>query len=71
FNWDGHDAAYFLLAEDGRVTLLVALTLETPPRLVVCNISSPNDRSQNIRVLLPLLLGSLRINGITMSIAAV
>jgi hypothetical protein len=72
FDWDGHDAAYYLLnTGDGNVTMLVAVTIQTPQRLVVCNISSPNERSQSIRVMLPTLLATLTINGVVMDPAAV
>ena len=72
FDWDSHDAAYYLLNNgDGSVTMLVAVAIDNPPRLVVCNISSPDDYSQSIRVMLPNLLGSLAINGNTMDLTAV
>jgi hypothetical protein len=72
FDWDGHDAAYYLLnTGDGNVTMLLAVTIQTPQRLVVCNISSPDERSQSIRVMLPMLLASLTINGAVMDPSAV
>lgn len=72
FDWDGHDAAYYLLNNgDGNVTMLVAVSIDNPPRLVVCNISSPDNRAEGIRVLLPHLFSSLTINGETMSLDAV
>jgi hypothetical protein len=72
FNWDNHDAAYYLLNNgDGSVGMLVAVAVETPQRLVVCNISSPWRSSQTIRVMLPYLLGNLSINGDTMDLRAV
>ncbi len=72
FEWDGHDAAYYLLnTGDGNVTMLLALMLQSPPQLVVCNISSPDERAQSIRVMLPNLLGSLTINGLSMDLEAV
>jgi hypothetical protein len=72
FEWDGHDAAYYLLNNgDGSVSMLIALTVQPLQRMIVCNISSPNDRSQSIRVMLPNLLGTLTVNGVTMDLAAV
>jgi hypothetical protein len=72
FDWDGHNAAYYLLnTGDGNVTMLVAVIIQKPQRLIVCNISSPDERSQSIRVMLPTLLATLTINGVVMDTAAV
>lgn len=72
FEWDGMDAAYYLMnTGDGSVTLLIAVSLKSPLRLIVCNISSPNERSHFIRFMLPQLLHNLTINGSTLDISAV
>ncbi len=72
FQWDGHDAAYYLLNNgDGNVTMLLAVTTTTPQRLVVCNISTPDHYAQSIRVMLPNVLGNLTINGVPMDMTDV
>lgn len=63
FIWADHDAAYYLANNgDGSLSILLALVV-TPPRLVVCNISSPAGKAASIRALLPRLLGTLQIDG--------
>lgn len=70
FKWDGHDAAYYLLnPNDGSVSLLVAVALSAQKRLVVCNFSSPAQDAAEIRAMLPEILSSLTINGVSMDIA--
>jgi hypothetical protein len=62
FNWDHHDAAYYLLNNrNNTVTLLLALGLPGH-NLVVCHISSPVEQADRIRPLLPQLLESLTVN---------
>lgn len=71
FNWDGQDAAYYLLNDgDGNLSMLIAVAISTPQRLVVCRFSSPASQADQIRDLLPILLGTLSINGITMDMNA-
>jgi hypothetical protein len=71
FDWDGHDAAYYLLNNnDGNLSVLVAVALLSPKRLVVCNFSSPTQQAVGIRAMLPQILSSLTINGVSMDIAA-
>src|SRR5688572_4328051 len=71
FEWDGHDAAYYLLNNnDGNLSVLVAVALLSPKRLVVCNFSSPTQQADGIRAMLPQILSSLTINGVSMDIAA-
>ncbi|MBZ0281289.1 MAG: hypothetical protein K8L97_11155 [Anaerolineae bacterium] len=72
FTWDGHDAAYYLLNNgNGNVTILMAITLHTDGKLVICNVSSPSNKADSIRVSLPHLLGSLSIDGVRMNAEAV
>ncbi len=72
FEWDGHDAAYYLLNDgDGNLSVLLAVALTVPPRLVVCNFSSPVDDATNIRPMLPQILSSLTINGASMDVDAI
>jgi hypothetical protein len=72
FEWDGHDAAYYLLNDgEGNRSVLLAVALNTPPRLVVCNFSSPAADAINIRAMLPEVLSSLTINGTSMDIGAI
>lgn len=72
FEWDGHDAAYYLLNDgEGNRSVLLAFALQRPQRLVVCNFSSPAADAHNIRAMLPSVLSSLTINGTSMDISAI
>lgn len=72
FTWDGHDAAYYLLNNgNGNVTMLMAITMHSNDKLVICNVSSPMEKASSIRVSLPQLLGTLTIDGVRMNAAAV
>jgi hypothetical protein len=71
FDWDGQDAAYYLLNDgDGNLSMLLAIALSNPQRLVVCLFSSPASQADQIRAMLPDVLGTLSINGITMDMDA-
>ena len=63
FEWDHHDAAYYLLNNrDGTLTLLLAMGL--PGRkLLVSHISLPESHAARLRPLLPNLLATLTVNG--------
>jgi hypothetical protein len=64
FDWDGHDAAYYLFNDgDGGLSMLLAVAISSPPRLVVCNFTAPAEKSTAIRQLLPQLLSTLSVNG--------
>lgn len=70
FDWDGHDAAYYLLNDgDGSKSILMAVALETPQKLIVCNFTSPANQSQRIRAMLPEILSTLTINGVNMDMS--
>lgn len=70
FDWDGHDAAYYLLNdEDGNRSILMAVALKTPEKLIVCNFTAPGNQSQHIRTMLPTILSSLTINGVALDIS--
>jgi hypothetical protein len=72
FEWDGHDAAYYLLNDgDANMSILLAVALNRPQRLVVCNFSSPATSATEIRRLLPEILSTLTINGTSMNISAI
>ncbi len=71
FDWDGHDAAYYLLSDkDGSRTIVLAVALPGQDKLVVCNASTTSRDATRIRALLPDVLASLTVNGIHMSTAA-
>ncbi|MBZ0286421.1 MAG: hypothetical protein K8I30_02320, partial [Anaerolineae bacterium] len=71
FEWDGQDAAYYLLNDgDGNLSVLIAIAISAPQRLVVCRFSSPAKQAGQIRAMLPEVLGSLRINGTSMNMDA-
>lgn len=63
FDWDHHDAAYYLLNNlDGTVTMLLALGMPDARGLVVCHVSVPVAQAQRIRQYLPELLATLTID---------
>ena len=67
FDWDGRDAAYYLLNDgDGNLSVLLAVAIPTPKRLVVCNFSSPAAQASQIRLMLPQILSTLTINGVAL-----
>jgi hypothetical protein len=71
FDWDHHDAAYYLLNNrDGTVTLLLAMGLSDGQRLVVSHISLPESQADRLRPLLPELLGSLTIDNVSVDVTA-
>ncbi|MBL8161061.1 MAG: hypothetical protein JNJ61_03690 [Anaerolineae bacterium] len=71
FTWADHDAAYYLANNgNGNLSMLLALVVTQPPRLVVCNISSPEGKAASIRDVLPRLLGTLQIDDQPLQAAA-
>jgi hypothetical protein len=63
FDWDGYDAAYYLL-NDGEGSLKMVLGLAMPDnQLLGCNISAPSHLATRIRRSLPTVLSSLTVNG--------
>ena len=71
FDWDHHDAAYYLLNNrDGTMTLLLALALPDHSNLVVSHVSLPADQTNRIQTFLPDLLSSLTIDGKTLEVSA-
>ncbi|MCB9453115.1 MAG: hypothetical protein H6672_16910 [Anaerolineaceae bacterium] len=71
FHWDQYDAAYYLLnSGDGTITMLLALIVEDPPRMIVCNINAPLDKAAHIRMSLPLVFGDFTINGQQVDVSA-
>ncbi len=71
FDWDQHDAAYYLLNNrDGTVTMLLALGMPDGRSLVVCHVSVPDDQAQRIREDLPDLLSTLTIDDQPLDAAA-
>jgi hypothetical protein len=63
FQWDGYDAAYYLL-NDGEGSLKMVLGLAMPDnQFIGCNISAPAHLATRIRRSLPTVLSSLTVNG--------
>lgn len=64
FEWNGNDAAYYLLNDgDGNVTLVLGVVLPDMGILLTSSISAPTAHSGRIRETLPDLLNGLQING--------
>jgi len=71
FDWDGYDAAYYLLNDsNGNLSVLLAVAIPTPKRLVVSNFSAPAVQAPEIRDMLPEILSTLKINGVSLDTAA-
>jgi len=71
FEWDHHDAAYYLLNNnDNTVTLLLALGLPDSNKMVVCHVSAPVTHADRVRPLLPDLLDTLTVNDIALDASA-
>lgn len=67
FDWDGHEAAYYLLTgEDGAKTIVIAVEANRPDRLVVINVSMPASEESRVRDMLPEVLDQMRINGVAL-----
>jgi hypothetical protein len=67
FDWDKHDAAYYLGNNgDGNLMLVIGVALGDNKRLVVCNVTSRADKVARIRTLVPQVLRSLTVDGATM-----
>jgi hypothetical protein len=64
FDWNGYDAAYYLLNDgEGTVTMVLGVALTGKSVLLTTSISAPVDYSYRIRESLPQLLDGLQING--------
>lgn len=71
FHWDEYEAAYYLLnAGDGTLTMLIALVVGDPPRLVVCNINAPAEKAAHIRTALPLIFRNFSIDDKQLDVGA-
>lgn len=71
FDWDNHDAAYYLLSDkDGSRTIVVAVALTGQTKLVVCNASTTAKDADRIRKLLPDVLDTLTVNDERMDTSA-
>lgn len=67
FTWSAHHAAYYLLTgSDGTRTMVLAVALPVSGKIVVCNISMPPEYVPRVGVMLPDILGGIRINGVTL-----
>lgn len=70
FDWDHHDAAYYLLNNrDGTLTLLLAMSLPRH-KMIVCHISMPESHADRVRPMLPDLLRTLTVNDTPIDAAA-
>jgi hypothetical protein len=67
FDWNGHEAAYYLLtAHDGANTIVIAVEA-TVDKLVMCNVSMPEAETHRVRDMLPQLLEGFTVNEEDMS----
>lgn len=67
FEWDHHQAAYYLLSTGGGMrTLVLVLALSGEQKVVVCNLSVPSVEANRIRTITPLILDGLTVDGETL-----
>jgi hypothetical protein len=67
FDWDNHDAAYYLVNNgDGNLMLVIGVALADSKRMVVCNVTSRVEKVSRIRTLVPQVLRSLTVDGTPM-----
>lgn len=72
FEWDGNDAAYYLVNDTNQnVSLVMAVVIANKSQLVAINISCPSERANSIRASLPTLLADLWVNGALMSVPGI
>lgn len=63
FEWDGHDAAYYLLSSSNSIkTIVLAVETQIDHRLVICNINMPASEAERVRRMLPEILDGLMID---------
>lgn len=64
FEWDGRDAAYYLLTSaNAAKTIVLAVETKSERRLVVCNINMPASETVRVREMLPTILDGMMIDG--------
>jgi hypothetical protein len=66
FNWDGHEAAYYLLSDVYGVKTIVIAVEAPEDQFVVCNIGMPPSEAPRVREMLPEVLDGLQIDGVAM-----
>ncbi|MFW5748860.1 MAG: hypothetical protein ACOCYT_04520 [Chloroflexota bacterium] len=68
FNWDGTEAAYYLMDNnEGNLTLVVGIVPPGLDRLIAASVSAPSNLAQRIRDTIPDMLGNLTVNGQALS----
>jgi hypothetical protein len=64
FEWSQHDAAYYMLeAQEGYMTLVLAVMLADKSSMVAINISAPQQDTARVKALLPTLFDGFAIGG--------
>jgi hypothetical protein len=67
FDWNGYDAAYYLITgEDGNSTIVIGVAFPGERALLSSSISAPYQQRDRIRQTLPELLDGLRFNEIVL-----
>lgn len=65
FDWNGHDAAYYLLTGHGGMhTLVIGIYLPERDKLLAMNISMPESETGRVRAMLPQLFSGFVIDGV-------
>jgi hypothetical protein len=63
FEWNGFDAAYYLVDNgDGNLSLVLGIAEPSSGLLITCHISAPAEQAHRIRDSLPVLLDNLTLN---------
>lgn len=69
FEWDGHQASYYLLYDDELDinTMVIGVYVPDSALLFTCSVSAPVTQAERIRAMLPALMHDLDINGRNLS----
>jgi hypothetical protein len=70
FEWDNHDAAYYLANErNEKVMIVLGVMLAGSQRMVACTIAAPANSAPQLRATMLQILGSLRVGDQSFSAA--
>ncbi|MFN8379116.1 MAG: hypothetical protein U0452_10645 [Anaerolineae bacterium] len=65
FDWNGHDAAYYLLtAHGGMHTVVIGIYLPERDQLLAMNISMPEQETDRVRAMLPDMFADFVVDGV-------
>lgn len=67
FDWNGHDAAYYLLTGHGEMrTLVIGIYLPERDKLLAMNISMPEQEAGRVRAMLSGIFSDFQVEGVVL-----